>query len=125
VKPPVANTKPTQHVRPGLSRPPTAEERRRAQRVLLKMPVNVLVVGKSAPVQATTHTVSQNGAMIIFPEALPEGTKMVIENPKSQKTVEARVARPPQVSHEGALVPVEFLVASPNFWNVFFPPVIN
>jgi hypothetical protein len=125
IKPVQPNAKPTPTVKPGLTRPPTAEERRRAQRVLLKMAVNVIVVGKPGPIAGSTHTVSQNGAMLILPEALAEGTKVTIENPKSQKTVEARVVRPPQHTHEGSLVPVEFLVASPNFWNVFFPPVIN
>jgi hypothetical protein len=89
------------------------------------MSVNVIVAGKPTPIQGATHTVSQNGAMIVLPESLAEGTKLTIENPKSQKTVEARVVRPPQVTHEGSLIPVEFLVASPNFWNVFFPPVVN
>ena len=119
------NAKPAATVKPGLTRPPTAEERRRAQRVLLKMTVNVIVAGKPKPLEGNTHTVSQNGAMIILPENLAEGTKMILENPKTQKTVEARVVRPPQHTHEGSLVPVEFLSASPNFWNVFFPPVIN
>lgn len=104
------------------SRPPTAEERRRAQRVLLKMKVIMHVHGKQQPLQASTHTVSENGAMLISPEPLPEGAKVLIENPRTQKNVEARVVRPPQVSGEGALVPVEFLVRSPNFWGVFFPP---
>ena len=103
----------------------TAEERRRAQRVLLKMRVLVHVAGKPNPITGSTHTVSENGAMLIRPERLPEGTKISIEKPKSQKTVEARVVRPPQTSHDGAQVPVEFLSPSPSFWNIFFPPVIN
>lgn len=107
------------------SRPPTAEERRRAQRVLLRVRVNLQLAGKPQTIQAITHTVSENGAMLICPEPLAEGTKLVIENPRAQKTVEARVVRPPQVTAEGALVPVEFLSASPNFWGVFFPPTIN
>jgi hypothetical protein len=118
-------TKPAVHSpKPGLTRQPTAEERRRAQRVLLKMPVNVEVAGKPTPVQGTTHTVSANGAMIIVKEPILEGTKIVIENPKSQKKIEAKVVRPPQFNPEGSLVPVEFLVAAPNFWGVFFPPAM-
>lgn len=120
LKPAAAGNSP----KPGLTRQPTAEERRRAQRVLLKMAVVIQVVGKSAPVQGTTHTVSANGAMIILPEGLSEGTKMVIQNVKSQKTVEAKVVRPPQLNSEGSLVPVEFLTPSPNFWGVFFPPAL-
>jgi hypothetical protein len=122
-KPEKKPTAPTM-VRPSMQRQPTAEERRRAQRVLLRMPVTVQVAGKAA-MSGVTHTVSQNGAMIIVPEPLAEGAKVLLENPKTQKTVEARVVRPPQINSEGSLVPVEFLSASPHFWNVFFPPALN
>jgi hypothetical protein len=121
---PLTNTKPMPSVRPALNRPPTAEERRRAQRVLLRIAVTVHVAGKQ-PITGNTHTVSASGAMIILPEALPEGTKLTIENSKTGNKVEARVARAPQVTGEGSLVPVEFSTAAPIFWNVFFPPSIN
>ena len=123
---PLTNTKTMPHpsARPALNRPPTAEERRRAQRVLLRIAVTVHVAGKQ-PITGNTHTVSASGAMIILPEALPEGTKLTIENSKTGNKVEARVARAPQVTGEGSLVPVEFSTAAPIFWNVFFPPSIN
>jgi hypothetical protein len=117
---------PQTHVKRGAAaRMLTAEERRRAQRVLLKMPVVVHIPGKPEPINGSTHTVSEKGAMLVIPDPLPEGTKISIENPKTQKTVEARVVRPPQMGHDGALVPVEFLAPSPAFWNIFFPPVVN
>lgn len=115
----------TQVKRGATTRMLTAEERRRAQRVLLKMSVLVHVTGKPNPIKGSTHTVSENGAMLVLSDPLPEGTKLTIENIKAQKTVEARVVRPPQMSHDGALVPVEFLAPSPSFWNIFFPPVVN
>jgi PilZ domain len=123
---PLTNTKtmPPPSARPALNRPPTAEERRRAQRVLLRIAVTVQVAGKM-PIQGHTHTVSASGAMIILPEALPEGTKVTIENSKTQNKVEAKVARAPQTTGEGSLVPVEFSTPSPIFWNVFFPPSVN
>jgi hypothetical protein len=89
------------------------------------MTIHVIVEGKSNTITGHTHTISENGAMLILPEPLPENTKISIENVKAQKTVEARVVRPPQMSSEGALVPVEFLSPSPSFWAVFFPPVVN
>jgi hypothetical protein len=107
------------------TRPPTAEERRRAQRVLVRIRVVVQIVGKANTFEGNTHTVSANGAMLILPEGLPEGTTITIENPKAQNKVEARVVRPPQMSHEGSLVPVEFTSPSPNFWGIFFPPAVN
>jgi PilZ domain-containing protein len=109
--------------RPALNRPPTAEERRRAQRVLLRIAVRIHLSSKT--IDAFTHTVSASGAMIIMREPLTEGTKFTIENIKTQAKVEARVVRPAQPSSEGSLVPIEFATASPTFWNVFFPPAIN
>ena len=121
---PTPDRKPATTTRPALTRPPTAEERRRAQRVLLRMPVLVHFEGKPS-LSGFTHTVSQNGAMLIVPEPLTEGTKISLENPKTQKKVEARIVRTATSSSEGCIVPVEFLSASPHFWNVFFPPSIN
>ena len=126
--------KPTTPVKPGLgkssaavvaSRPPTAEERRRAQRVLLRMTVNVRLEGKVEPVRGVTHTVSENGGLIVLPDPLTVGTKIIIENTKTQKSVEAKVARPPQISGEGSLVPVEFSAPSPGFWGIVFPPAAS
>jgi hypothetical protein len=121
---PTPDRKPAATTRPALTRPPTAEERRRAQRVLLRMPVLVHFEGKPS-LSGFTHTVSQNGAMLIVPEPLTEGAKISLENPKTQKKVDARVVRTATSSSEGCIVPVEFLVAAPHFWNVFFPPTIN
>jgi hypothetical protein len=124
--------KPHPNAKPGPSparvvtqRPPTAEERRRAQRVLLRIRVVVQVAGKPQPLEGNTHTVSASGAMLILPEGLAEGTKVTVENPKAQSKIEARVVRPPQMSHEGSLVPIEFDSPSPNFWGIFFPPAVN
>ncbi len=104
------------------SRPPTAEERRRAQRVLLRMPVQIRVPGKPQPIEAMTHTVSENGALVILPEPLMQGNKVLMENPKTQKVVEAQVVRPPQLASEGSLVPLEFCTPMPAFWGIYFPP---
>ncbi len=98
------------------------EERRRAQRVHLRMPVVVYLEGKANPIHGTTHTVSASGAMIILPQGLSTGTKISIENPKTQKKVDAHVVRPPVMNAEGSLVPIEFTTPSPQFWNIFFPP---
>jgi hypothetical protein len=112
-------------VKPGLTRPLTSEERRRAQRVLLRVPVRLKIAGKTQTIEGATHTVSATGALVVLTEAIPQGTKITIENITTQKTVEAQIPRPPQFSSEGSLVPVEFTSPAPNFWNVFFPPVIN
>jgi len=127
---PVSNLKPSAYAKPGalnvprsvLNRQPTAEERRRAQRVLLRMPVVVHVEGQPKPMDGFTHTVSATGAMIILPEGFSQGTKFILENPKTQQKVEVSVVRPPQMNQEGSLLPIEFLSPAPLFWNIVFPP---
>ena len=111
--------------RPGLIRPPTAEERRRAQRVLLRMPVLLHIPNQPKPVAAETHTVSQTGAMLLVAEGFPAGAKFTIEHPQTEARVEVRILRTAQLSQGGSLQPVEFLTPSPNFWGVFFPPALN
>jgi hypothetical protein len=108
-----------------VTRQPTAEERRRAQRVLLKMRVLVHLANKPEPMEGHTHTVSASGAMLILPQGLSQGTKFILENPKTQQKVEVNVVRSPQMNQDGSLVPVEFLSEAPQFWNIFFPPNIN
>jgi hypothetical protein len=126
VKPPaVTRQYAPNSVKPGLTRPLTSEERRRAQRVLLRVPVRLKIAGKTQTIEGATHTVSATGALVVLTEAIPQGTKITIENITTQKTVEAQIPRPPQFSSEGSLVPIEFTSPAPNFWNVFFPPVIN
>jgi hypothetical protein len=112
-------------VKPGLTRPLTSEERRRAQRVLLRVPVRLTVAGKKQTVEGATHTVSATGALVVVAEPLQQGTKLTLENATTQKKIDAHVVRPPQFSPEGSLIPIEFCEPGPNFWNVFFPPVIN
>jgi len=123
----IAGVRPTASagVRPGSTRQPTAEERRRAQRVLLRMPVIVHLANKPEAIQGFTHTVSATGAMIILKEGIPQGTKFIVENPKTQQKVEVNVVRPPQMNQEGSLIPIEFLSAAPQFWNIVFPPNVN
>ena len=120
----IAGARPT-GVRPGLARQPTAEERRRAQRVLLRMPVVVHIANNPKGIEGFTHTVSATGGMIILKEGIPQGTKFTLENPRTQQKVEVNVVRPPQMNQEGSLIPVEFLSPAPLFWNIVFPPNPN
>jgi hypothetical protein len=126
MKLPTPNLKPAMphpSARPGVARQPTAEERRRSQRVLVRMPVVIHVAGKK--LEGHTHTVSAGGAMVILKEGISEGTKLTVENPATKIKVEAKVVRPPQMNQEGSLVAVEFATPSPTFWNIFFPPFTN
>jgi hypothetical protein len=115
----------TTGTRPALTRLPTAEERRRAQRVLLRMPVLLHIPNQPKPVPAETHTVSQTGAMLLVAEGFPAGAKFTIEHPQTEARIEVRILRTAQLSQGGSLQPVEFLTPSPNFWGVFFPSALN
>ena len=107
------------------TRAQTAEERRRAQRVMLRVSIEVNVAGKTEAISATTITVSENGGMLVMRDGLPVGAKITLTNPRTQKKVEAHVVRAGQSSADGMQVPVEFTAPSPNFWGVFFPPSVN
>ena len=85
MKPPIIHQRtPLQPVKPGLTRPLTSEERRRAQRVLLRVPVRISLAGKKQPMEGATHTVSATGALIT-PEALQQGTKFTLENTTTRR----------------------------------------
>src|SRR5713101_4258321 len=111
--------------RSALRRQPTAEDRRRAQRVLLRMPVLVHISNDPKPIEGFTHTVSATGAMIILPQGFAQGTKFTVENPKTQQRVEVNVVRPPHMNHEGSLIPFEFLLPAPKYRNIIFPLNVN
>jgi hypothetical protein len=89
------------------------------------MHILIHLPGRAKPIDGYTHTVSASGAMIILNEGLPTGTKLCLENPKTQNKVDSHVVRPPQLNSEGSLVPIEFNAPFPNFWNIFFPPATN
>jgi hypothetical protein len=101
------------------------EERRRSQRVMVRMPINLHLAGRNDPIRGVTIAVSETGAMLMLSEPLAMGTKLEVENVKSQKRAHASVTRAPQVNNEGTLVPIEFVEPSPAFWNIFFPPPGN
>ena len=90
-----------------------------------RVPRIVHIATDSKDIEGFTHTVSATGAMIILKQGLSEGTKFILENPRTQQRVEANVVRAPQMNPEGSLVPIEFLSPSPQFWGIFFPPNLN
>ncbi len=100
------------------------EERRRSQRVLLRIRANVHVNlrGKQTTLEVRTLSVNPFGAMIIAGENLPSQTRLVLENSVTQERVACRVVHPPKEMPEGFHVPVEFDSPAPHFWMIDFPP---
>ena len=107
-------------MRPGANRQPTAEERRRAQRVLLRMPVIVHLTGKTNPIHGFTHTVSATGAMIILAEGLTAGTKFTLEIPKRSSASRCTWYGPRSSAREARSFQSSFCPPRPNSGISFF-----
>jgi hypothetical protein len=101
-----------------------AEERRRSQRVMLRVAVRLHMRVNERPVEIEAHTlvVNSHGAMLCVSQNLPTETQLEIERKQTHQRLHARVTRRAQSSPEGWLVPVEFEQASEEFWHVTFPP---
>jgi hypothetical protein len=125
---PIAPLKPL----PAMMKPATAsqsvgvstDERRRGQRVFLRVraSIHVAVQGKPTTFDATTVSVNHNGAMIILKQSLPTETRLVLEHAGTKERVPCKVIRSAQSMPEGFHTPIEFETPSPNFWHIAFPP---
>lgn len=101
-----------------------AEERRRSQRVMLKVAVALyLQQGDSnSSIQAYTLVVNTHGAMLCVPQNLPAEALFELEHKQTRERKRVKVTRKAQSSPEGWLVPVEFEEQAADFWHVAFPP---
>ncbi len=102
----------------------TGEERRRSQRVIIRVPVTLhwSVAGKPAKAAATTVSVNDHGAMLLCPQTFAAGGTFELQNDRTQEKQMCRVTRTPVDTAEGYMIPVEFTGAAPDFWRITFPP---
>jgi hypothetical protein len=100
------------------------EERRRSQRVIIRVPVTLLVTQNGQPLKISAHTVAVNihGAIVVCPRTLDADTTLEVVNGRTDEKIGSRVTRASRESPEGYLIPVEFTSPSPNFWQISFPP---
>jgi hypothetical protein len=100
------------------------QDRRRVQRVMLRVPatVHVSLQGKPATFESTTMSVSNAGALLIVKQSLPSDCRLVLEHGQTREKVACRVTCPPREMPEGFHVSVEFDAPAPNFWRIAFPP---
>ncbi|HEV7966912.1 MAG TPA: hypothetical protein VGP19_05045 [Candidatus Acidoferrales bacterium] len=100
------------------------EERRRSQRVIIRVPITLVLTENGAAVRISAHTVAVNihGAMLVCRRTCDAEMKVELVNGRTDEKIGARVTRPPRESSEGFLIPVEFTSPSPNFWQISFPP---
>jgi hypothetical protein len=100
------------------------EERRRSQRVFIRMPVTLeITMAGQKKMTVAAHTVSVNvhGAMVLCSRPLVADTNLEILNDSTRERTSGRVTRAPRESSEGYLIPVEFSKPSPSFWQISFP----
>ncbi len=100
------------------------DERRRSQRVMIRVPVTLTlqVAGQTVTIRAETVAVNDHGAMVLCSRTLTADTRFELENDHTRRRLACRVTRAPQESPEGFLVPVEFGAPDPGFWQISFPP---
>lgn len=99
-------------------------DRRRAQRVMLRVHacVHVSLQGTPTTLETTTMNVSSAGALLILNKGLPVDCRLVLEHGQSKERVACHVTRPARETPEGFHVSVEFDSPAPNFWGIAFPP---
>ena len=100
------------------------EERRRSQRVMIRIPVTltVTIAGEKLTIRAYTVAVNDHGAMLLCSRAFDADTHFEMQNDHTRKKIACRVTRTPRDTPEGLLLPVEFSAPSPGFWQIAFPP---
>lgn len=100
------------------------EERRRSQRVIIRVPVTLEATMSGQKIKAEAFTVAVNihGAMVLCARLFDAETRLELRNERTTERTEVRVTRTPRESAEGYLIPLEFTVPSPKFWQISFPP---
>jgi hypothetical protein len=99
--------------------------RRRTQRVLVRVPIRVSAQsGSASQFQEQTHTlaISAHGASIQLLRPVARGEKLELLNIATGDRAECIVAHLGQRHGDSLEVGIEFLLPNPNFWHVAFPP---
>lgn len=101
-----------------------AAERRRSQRVVIRIPVRLhFNLGKKEEtLEARTVIVNDHGALLICPRVFPVGTRLEVENLRNHQRQFCHVLRVPRITDLGFEVPIEFESPAPGFWGISFPP---
>jgi PilZ domain len=101
-----------------------AANRRRSQRVLMKIPVRVSGQTNGTSFFEDTHTlaVSAHGASLVVARQVSRGERLALLNLATKETLECVVAHIGSFPGEPPQVGVEFMLPNPTFWRVAFPP---
>jgi hypothetical protein len=99
--------------------------RRRSQRVLLRIPISVIAQAPDktfAREETHTHVVSAHGALIHLKLKVRLGQVIIIKNPETSEEQSCRVCHLSPLSEGNAEIGIEFVKPAPKFWRVAFPP---
>lgn len=102
-----------------------ADNRRRSQRVLMKIPVRVHgQAGDGLPFEEETHTlsISGHGALLVVAAPVYRGQRFTLSNLQTKAALECIAVHIDRFPGEQTQVGVEFLLPNPTFWRVAFPP---
>jgi hypothetical protein len=102
-----------------------AANRRRSQRVLMKIPVRVSgQAGVASFSEEDTHTlaISAHGALLVVAAPVYRGQQFTLSNVQTNAALECVVVHIDRVPGEQSQVGVEFMLPNPTFWRVAFPP---
>jgi hypothetical protein len=108
-----------------LSNPAPTHNRRRSQRVLLRLPILVIARGpdkQHISENAFTTNVNAHGALILMSMRVEVGQKILFRNTESFEEQFVRVIHVTPAAEGKIEVGVEFLKPAPKFWRISFPP---
>jgi hypothetical protein len=99
--------------------------RRRSQRVLLRLPLLVIARGpdkQHVSENAFTSNVSAHGALLLMSMRVELGQNILVRNTETLEEQFARVVHATPAAEGKTEVGVEFLKPAPKFWRISFPP---
>jgi hypothetical protein len=108
-----------------LQNPSHAGVRRRSQRVLMQVGIQVSgndAQGKYFREHTDTLAISAHGALILLHARVTSGSVLKMANNRTQEEQECHVVFLGPVRGEKAEIGLEFSAPRPQFWRVTFPP---
>lgn len=101
------------------------ENRRRSERVVLRMAVLVLAEDENRhqiQEQAETQVVNAHGGLLRMRQHLHVGQSFLLANPQNNMEVSCRVVRTEDDGLQFYKIAFEFDRPAPSFWPIVFPP---
>ena len=108
-----------------MSTPSNPANRRRSERVMLRMRLLVIAEDserKQQQVEGLTQIVNAHGGLMKFPVYLHVGQPLQLVNPQNKVEQSCRVVRVEDTAAGDYSIAFEFDKPNPKFWPVVFPP---